>query len=276
MSEKAFEFLPMPERSAKPRSAGLTMVIDTGLGYRYTEDLLEICADYIDLWKLGWATTQLQPLDIVRRKVELLRSHDISVCNGGTLLELSEHQNRASELFAELREMGADATEISSGSLDIAPDRVCELIAEAREAGLVPYCEVGCKLPERDLAADEYNAQLKQFLAAGAEKVIVEARESGASVGLMDAAGEVQLARMQAALDGVDPARVIFEAPRKSQQIFFLREFGPETNLGNIAPTDVISVETLRRGLRGDTVEDFYFVIGERHLAASGRGKPGK
>ena len=152
MSEKAFEFLPMPERSAKPRSAGLTMVIDTGLGYRYTEDLLEICADYIDLWKLGWATTQLQPLDVVRRKVELLRSHDISVCNGGTLLELSEHQGRAGELFAELRVMGADATEISSGSLDITPDRVCELIAEAREAGLVPYCEVGRKLPERDLA----------------------------------------------------------------------------------------------------------------------------
>ena len=276
MSEKAFEFLPMPERSAKPRSAGLTMVIDTGLGYRYTEDLLEICADYIDLWKLGWATTQLQPLDVVRRKVELLRSHDISVCNGGTLLELSEHQGRAGELFAELRVMGADATEISSGSLDITPDRVCELIAEAREAGLVPYCEVGRKLPERDLAAGEYNTQLKQFLVAGAEKVIVEARESGASVGLMDGGGEVQRERMQAALAGVDPTRVIFEAPRKSQQIFFLREFGPEASLGNIAPTDVISVETLRRGLRGDTVEDFYTVIGERHLAASGRGKPGK
>ena len=276
MSEKAFEFLPMPERSAKPRRTGLTMVIDTGLGYRYTEDLLEICADYIDLWKLGWATTQLQPLDVVRRKVELLRSHNISVCNGGTLLELSEHQQKASELFAELREMGADATEISSGSLDIEPNRVCELIAEAREAGLKPFCEVGRKLPGRDLAASEYNAQLKQFLAAGAEKVIVEARESGASVGLMDDAGEVQLARMQAALAGVDAENVIFEAPRKSQQVFFLREFGPETSLGNIAPTDVISVETLRRGLRGDTVEDFYTVIGERHLAASGRGKPGK
>ena len=270
MSEKAFEFLPMPERSEKPRSTGLTMVIDTGLGYRYTDDLLEICADYIDLWKLGWATTQLQPLDVVRRKVELLRSHNISVCNGGTLLELSEHQQKASELFAELREMGADATELSSGSLDIEPQRICELIAEAREAGLVPYCEVGRKLSERDLEASEYNAQLKQFLEAGAEKVIVEARESGASVGLMDDGGDVQLERMQAALAGVDTDRVIFEAPRKSQQIFFLREFGPETSLGNIAPTDVISVETLRRGLRGDTVEDFYFVIGERHLAKRG------
>ena len=166
--------------------------------------------------------------------------------------------------------MGADATELSSGSLDIEPQRICELIVEARESGLVPYCEVGRKLSKRDLEASEYNAQLKQFLEAGAEKVIVEARESGASVGLMDDRGDVQLERMQAALAGVATDRVIFEAPRKSQQIFFLREFGPETSLGNIAPTDVISVETLRRGLRGDTVEDFYFVIGERHLAKRG------
>ena len=270
MSTKAFSFLPMPSRSEKPRSHGLTMVIDTGLGYRYTEDLLEVCADYIDLWKLGWATTQLQPLSIVKQKVGLLRRHGISVCNGGTLLELSEHQGKALELFAELKEMGCDATELSSGSLEIPPERICELIGTAREGGLRPFCEVGKKLPERDMDAEGYNRQLKLYLEAGAEKVIVEARESGASVGLMDDAGKPQLQRMRVALDGVPTEQVIFEAPRKPQQVFFLQQFGQEANLGNIAPTDVISVETLRRGLRGDTIEDFYFVISDRHLRKRG------
>lgn len=270
MREKAFEFLPMPKRSIKPRNIGLTMVIDTGLGYCFTEDLLEVCADYIDLWKLGWTTTQLQPLEIVQRKIDLLRSYDISVCNGGTLLELSEHQGKSKELFVTLRDMGANATEISSGSLNIPSNRICELITEARTIGLVPYCEVGRKSSESDLTKEEYNAHIKLFLEAGAEKVIIESRESGSKVGMMDSDGHIKTDMIDVALNNVDIGSVIFEAPRKSQQVFFLRNFGPETNLGNIAPTDVISVETLRRGIRADTVDDFYFVIGERHLAKRG------
>ncbi len=109
---KAFEFLPIPVRSKKPRQYGLTMVLDQGLGLNYTKDLLTISANYIDLWKLGWAAAQLQTLEIVKSKVELLRSNDISVCNGGTLLELSEHQGRAEQLLVELRQLGCDATEI--------------------------------------------------------------------------------------------------------------------------------------------------------------------
>ena len=102
MSEKAFSFLPMPERSSKPRKNGLTMCLDQGMGLTYTEDLLSICSEYVDVWKLGWATAQLQPKEIVSKKVELIRNHDISVCNGGTLLELSEHQGKAEQLFSEL------------------------------------------------------------------------------------------------------------------------------------------------------------------------------
>ena len=217
MSEKAFSFLPMPERSSKPRKNGLTMCLDQGMGLTYTEDLLSICSEYVDVWKLGWATAQLQPKEIVSKKVELIRNHDISVCNGGTLLELSEHQGKAEQLFSELLDLGCDSTEISSGSLDIDSDRVAELISLANKMGLRVFCEVGKKLPEDD------------------------------------------------------PNNVIFEAPRKSQQIFFLRQFGPEANLGNVHPTDVISLETLRRGLRGDTINDFYFVIGDRHLKKQGR-----
>jgi hypothetical protein len=150
----------------------------------------------VDLWKLGWATTQLQPLDIVKKKVELLRSKNISVCNGGTLLELSEHQGKAEELFSELVEMGCDATEISSGSLDIDSDRVVELINSAKEKNLRVFCEVGKKMPEKDFGAKEYNRLMRKYLEAGAEKVILEARESGVSVGIMDDDGNPREIRM--------------------------------------------------------------------------------
>ena len=271
MEEKAFSFLSMPERSSKPRTDGMTMCLDQGLGLRYTEDLLSICSEYVDLWKLGWATTQLQSREIVRKKVELLRSHDISVCNGGTLLELSEHQDKAEELFTELVDIGCDFTEISSGSLDIDSDRVVDLINCAKGKGLRVVCEVGKKMPEADFGAEEYNRLMKKYLAAGAEKVILEARESGVSVGIMDDQGNPKILKMNEVLDGINHEKVIFESPLKSQQVFFLKQFGPETSLGNIHPSDVISVETLRRGLRGDTIDDFYIVIVDRHLKKQGR-----
>ena len=269
--EKAFSFLPIPDRSSKPRVKGITMCLDQGLGLKNIEDLLTICAEYVDLWKLGWATTQLQSREIVRKKVELLRSQDISVCNGGTLLELSEHQDKAEELFTELVDIGCDFTEISSGSLDIDSDRVVDLINCAKGKGLRVVCEVGKKMPEADFGAKEYNRLMKKYLSAGAEKVILEARESGVSVGIMDDQGNPKILKMNEVLDGLDPEKVIFESPLKSQQVFFLKQFGPETNLGNIHPSDVISVETLRRGLRGDTIDDFYFVIVDRHLKKQGR-----
>ena len=269
--EKAFSFLPMPDRSIKPRVKGITMCLDQGLGLKNIEDLLTICAEYVDLWKLGWATTQLQSREIVRKKVELLRSHDISVCNGGTLLELSEHQDKAEELFTELVDIGCDFTEISSGSLDIDSDRVVDLINCAKGKGLRVVCEVGKKMPEADFGAEEYNRLMKKYLSAGAEKVILEARESGVSVGIMDDQGNPKILKMNEVLDGINPEKVIFESPLKSQQVFFLKQFGPETSLGNIHPSDVISVETLRRGLRGDTIDDFYIVIVDRHLKKQGR-----
>ena len=271
MAKRAFSFLDMPSRSEKPRVNGLTMCIDQGLGFNFVKDLLEISADYIDLWKLGWTTTQLQPLDLVKKKISLLRSHHISVCNGGTLLELSEHQGKSTEFFKELVEMGCDSTEISSGSSEINPSRIVELIGEAKSHSLRVFCEVGKKLPEEDYEADEYNNLLKEFIGAGADKVILEARESGVSVGVMDDQGMPILDRLDKVLDGIDISNILFESPKKSQQIFFLKKFGPETNLGNIRPNDAISVETLRRGMRGDTMNDFYFVIADRHLKKQGK-----
>ena len=270
MNKKAFDFLPMPGRSKKPRTNGLTMVIDTGLGYGYTEDLLKICADYIDLWKLGWATTQLEPLNIVKKKIDLLRAENISVSNGGTLLELSEHQGKAKQFFKELKEIGCDATEISNGSIDIKSERVCELVSMAKEFDLIVYCEVGKKTPSMDMDIAEYTFEIHEYLKAGAEKVIIEARESGASVGVMDDDGNPKTDDINEVLKGINVDNIIFEAPRKNQQVYFLKKFGPEISLGNIAPNDAISLETLRRGLRGDTVENFYNVIGDRHLIKHG------
>ena len=270
MPEKAFSFLDMPERSSKPRVDGMTMCLDQGMGLDYTKDLLSLCSEYVDLWKLGWATTQLQSSDLVKAKIELLRSYDISVCNGGTLLELSEHQDKAETLFDEFVNLGCDSTEISSGSLNIDSDRVVDLIQSAKSRNLRVFCEVGKKLPEKDFSSQEYNRLMKKYLDAGAEKVILEARESGVSVGVMDDEGKPQEFKLKEILDEIDPSKVIFESPRKKQQVFFLKKFGPETNLGNIHPTDVISVETLRRGLRGDTMDDF-FVIVDRHLKKQGR-----
>jgi phosphosulfolactate synthase len=270
MSKRAFSFLEMPPRSEKPRVNGLTMCIDQGLGFGFVEDLLEMSADYIDLWKLGWTTTQLQPLELVKKKINLLRSYEISVCNGGTLLELSEQQGKSSELFKELIDMGCDSTEISSGSSDIGPERIIELISEAKAHKLRVFCEVGKKLPEEDYEAEEYNKLLKTFISAGADKVILEARESGVSVGVMDDDGNPRVDRLDKVLGGINASNILFESPKKSQQVFFLKKFGPETSLGNIHPNDAISVETLRRGMRGDTMDDFYFVIADRHLKKQG------
>ena len=207
---------------------------------------------------------------MIQAKISMLRENNISVCNGGTLLELAEFRGISSELFSKLVEIGADSTEISSGSLEISPERICELIQESRTLGLTPYCEVGKKLPENDFEIEEYNYQIKLFIEAGAEKVIIESRESGAGVGIMDASGEVIEGDLDKIVEGVDLDKVILEAPRKNQQVFLLKKFGPEVNLGNIAPNDVISLETLRRGLRGDTIDSLYFVVGDRHLRKRG------
>ncbi len=180
------------------------------------------------------------------------------------------NKDKAETLFDELVNLGCDSTEISSGSLNIDSDRVVDLIQSAKSRNLRVFCEVGKKLPEKDFSSQEYNRLMKKYLDAGAEKVILEARESGVSVGVMDDEGKPQEFKLKEILDEIDPSKVIFESPRKSQQVFFLKKFGPETNLGNIHPTDVISVETLRRGLRGDTMDDF-FVIVDRHLKKQGR-----
>ena len=254
----SFPFIELPSRSRKPRMTGLTMVLEKGLGLAAARELATTAGEWIDVVKLGWGTSCVTPPAVVREKVAAYRAADIEVSNGGTLFELAHLAGKVDLFMAEMVKLGFSVCEISEGTVPIPQERIIDYIGQAREAGLVPVVEVGRKMPEEDLEAVEYASQLSACLKAGADYVIVEAREGGVGVGVFDDQGRPQEERMESVLKGVSVGKVMFEAPRKAQQVYFIQRFGNEVNLGNIAPDEVISLETLRRGLRGDTLRLFH------------------
>jgi phosphosulfolactate synthase len=228
-------------------------VIDRGLSVAEVDGLMESTGASVDVVKLGWGTAlvsaNLQP------KLERYAAHDVPVVLGGTLTELAIRQGRVDGLVAWLRELGLRHVEVSDGTLALELGRKCELIA--RLAGeFTVFSEVGSKDAEHVMAPYRWVEQIEAELAAGAWKVITEARESG-TAGIFRADGEVRMGLIDEIAHAVDPQRLIFEAPRREQQVWFLHRFGAECNLGNIAPGDVLSLETLRLGLRSETVERF-------------------
>ncbi len=243
-------FLDLPERTEKPRRAGITHVLDRGLSPFGLESLLITAGEHIDLIKLGWGTAYVS--GAVADKVAICRDTGIALCPGGTLLEVAVAQGKVDEYVAWLHELGIDYVEVSNGSLPMAPERKAELIA--RLAGeFTVISEVGSKSGEIADARAWCDEMLRD-LAAGAVLVIAEGRESG-TVGLFDAAGEVHKDLVEAILRAVGHETVIFEAPQRAQQAWLLRHVGPNVNLGNIGAEDVIALETLRRGLRYDTLD---------------------
>ena len=243
-------FLDLPERTEKPRRAGITHVLDRGLSPFGLESLLITAGEHIDLIKLGWGTAYVS--GAVADKVAICRDTGIALCPGGTLLEVAVAQGKVDEYVAWLHELGIDYVEVSNGSLPMAPERNAELIA--RLAGeFTVISEVGSKSGENADATSWCDEMLRD-LAAGAVLVIAEGRESG-TVGLFDAAGEVHKDLVEAILRAVGHETVIFEAPQRAQQAWLLRHVGPNVNLGNIGAEDVIALETLRRGLRYDTLD---------------------
>jgi phosphosulfolactate synthase len=243
-------FLDLPERTAKPRRAGITHVIDRGLSPLSLESLLVTAGEHIDMIKLGWGTAYVS--GAVGDKVAICREAGVAVCPGGTLLEIAVHQGRLEEYAEWLHELGVDHVEVSNGSLPLARSRKSELIAElAREFTVI--AEVGSK-SDVDAVAGDWCDEMLSDLAAGAAMVIAEGRESG-TVGLFDADGSVHDKLVDAILHAVGRETVIFEAPQRSQQAWLLRRVGPNVNLGNIGAEDVIALETLRRGLRYDTLD---------------------
>jgi phosphosulfolactate synthase len=243
-------FLDLPERSRKPREHGLTNVLDRGLSLAEVDGLVEVAGGAVDFVKLGWGTALAT--GNLRDKLARYRDHGIPVLCGGTLTELAIAQDRVEPMVVWLHELGLEHVEVSDGTIVLEHAHKLELIARLARDFTV-FSEVGSKDDERIMAPYRWVEQIGAELEAGAWKVVAEARESG-TVGLYRHDGEVRMGLVDEIAHGIDPGRLVFEAPRKEQQVWFLKRFGPNVNLGNIQPDDVLSLETLRLGLRSDTM----------------------
>ena len=216
--------------------------------------MIEVAGEFVDIVKLGWgtalATQNLEP------KLARYAAHGIPVVLGGTLTEVAIRQGRVDQLAGWLRGLGLTHVEISDGSIALDLETKLGLIRRFDGEGFTVLSEVGSKDNEQIMAPYRWVEQIQAELEAGSWKVIAEARESG-TAGIFRPDGEVRMGLIDEIAHAVDVDRVMFEAPQKDQQVWLLRRFGPDTNLGNIAPDDVLSLETLRLGLRSDTLDDF-------------------
>jgi phosphosulfolactate synthase len=235
-----------------PSHSGLTHVIDKGLGPRAWEDVLEVAGEHISIVKLGWGTAAVTRR--LERKLKVLRQADKPVVIGGTFFEAVYAKNALDAYKAWLDSLGLTHVEISDGTIDIPRERKLELIAEfARDFTVLS--EVGSKDSSVEYTADEWTQWLREELDAGAWKVITEAREGG-TAGIFDSAGGMRTELIGEIASAVGIEHVVFEAPSKNAQAWFIKQFGPSVNLGNIPPEEVIPLETLRLGLRGDTLKE--------------------
>jgi phosphosulfolactate synthase len=245
-------FLDVPARSPKPRSQGLTHVIDKGLALQEIEGLFDTAGEFVDVVKLGWGTSYVTRN--LEKKIALYRSFETPVVCGGTLFEAVVARGRLDEYRRWLHDHRISHVEISDGTIDLPHERKLELIAElAREFTVLS--EVGSKDEEVVYAPYQWVEWMTEELAAGAWKVITEGREGG-TAGIFRPTGEMRTGLIDEIAHELDVADIIFEAPTKASQAWFVRQFGPEVNLGNIPPEEVIPLETLRLGLRADTLNE--------------------
>jgi phosphosulfolactate synthase len=243
------------------RNGGLTHVIDKGLGPRGWEDVLATSGSHIDIVKLGWGTAYVT--DNLREKLDVLRGKPVVL--GGTFFEVVYARGRLEEYKRWLSDLGLTHVEISDGTIEIPRERKLGLIAEfSREFTVLS--EVGSKDSSVEYCAEEWTQWLREELDAGAWKVITEAREGG-TAGIFDAGGGMRTELIGEIADAVGIDDIVFEAPTKAAQAWFVKQFGPEVNLGNIPPDEVIPLETLRLGLRGDTLKEV-LLRGERSAAS--------
>ncbi len=248
------DLLDLPDRSAKPRQRGLTHVLDRGLSVDQIDGLVEVAGEFIDVVKLGWGTAVVT--GNLPAKIERYRHYGLAVVFGGTLTELAIAQNRLDRFIEWLKELGLDHIEISDGTIELRHDDKVELISRLSSEFTV-LSEVGSKDDTRIMAPYRWVEQIERELEAGAWKVIAEARESG-TAGIFRHDGEVRMGLIDEIVHAVDPEKILFEAPQKDQQVWFVRRFGADVNLGNIVPDDVLSLETIRLGLRSDTASSMY------------------
>jgi phosphosulfolactate synthase len=234
----------------EPRSGGLTHVLDKGLGLRAWEDVLETSGLYIDIVKLGWGTAYVT--QNLRQKLEILKEKPVVI--GGTFFEVVYAKGKLDEYKRWLTDLGLTHVEISDGTVEMPREEKLELIADlARDFTVLS--EVGSKDSEVNYAPYLWVQWIKEELEAGAWKVITESRETG-TAGIFRPSGEMRTGLIDEIVNEIAVADLVFEAPTKASQAWFVKEFGPTVNLGNIPPDEVIPLETLRLGLRGDTLKE--------------------
>ncbi len=251
--ELDFSF-PLQGRCGKPRQKGLTMLLDKGIGLRETRDLLEMCSEYIDFWKLSFGSSALYNPVILRKKIDLIRSFNLQVYPGGTFTEIAFRQGQLDPFLMRAKELGFTAIEVSDGTIELSARQRSSIIKTAREADLVVLTEIGKKEAGGVFYPELMAAQMNKDLEEGASKVILEARESGKDVTIFNVQGDIEHEKMeQLLMFAAAQEQIIWEAPLKKQQVAFIALFGPNVNLGNIAPGDVLSLESLRNGMRADT-----------------------
>ena len=264
MTDKAWEgvfSMPCPGRSAKPRQTGLTMVIDKGVGRARLEDLVRLAGDYIDIFKLTFGTSAFYGRDELKGKNEVLTRAGIDVMPGGTFFEVAVWQKALPAYFERARALGFSAIEISDGTIELDRSTRRQAIRRALDSGFKVITEVGKKDPAEAPSIEVIHELIGEDLAHGAFKVIIEAREAGRGVGIFDAEGKTRTGEIDRILAGVrEQDRLIWEAPLKSQQQDLILRFGVNVNLGNIPPDEVLALEALRQGLRGDTMKRAYRV----------------
>ncbi|OED30663.1 phosphosulfolactate synthase [Methanosphaera sp. WGK6] len=233
-----------------------TMVLDKGMSYNNIEDMLKLTGDYFNLLKYGWGTSILYNQEIIKDKNELYHSYNIKTYVGGTLFELANKKDKIDEYFNEIDKLNFNAVEISDGSTTISSEKRLELITKSKELGFYTLSEIGKKNPEKD---KEYSLEqrinlINKDIEAGSDMVIIEGRESGKNIGIYDSNGNVKLDEIDEISMKTKTEKLLWEAPQKNQQIALILKLGNTVNLGNINSNDIISLETLRRGLRGDTL----------------------
>jgi phosphosulfolactate synthase len=246
------------ERCCKPRHIGATMMIDKCQGPKATADVLAMSADYIDHWKLSFGTSALLDEDLLRDKIAMVRDHHILVYPGGTLTEYAILRGKCRPYMRRARELGFNGIEVSDGTIYLSPQARRDAIQFALDLDLTVVAEVGKKDPRQQPSPEELADQALADFEAGASWVIVEARESGKGVGIYDQDGSVNEADVTLISNALNSHldRLIWEAPLKNQQEYFILRCGPDVSLGNIQPRDVLGVEALRAGLRFETMRN--------------------
>ena len=248
-----FNLTQIPERTKQPRQYGLTMVMDKGLSLRDAESFISVGAPHTDIVKLGFGTSFVTPN--LRAKIELYQQNNIPVYFGGTLFEAFVIRNQFDDYIAMCKDYNINVIEVSDGSIEIPHTEKCGYIEKISKFAKV-FSEVGSKDAAHIIPPYKWIELMSAELSAGASYVIAEAREAG-NVGIYRGSGEVREGLVQEILTKIPAEKILWEAPQKAQQLYFLELIGCNVNLGNIAPSEIIPLEAMRIGLRGDTFDHF-------------------